>query len=56
MLLPPDFDTDPRLLKGTPPDEFRHNIDLFAGRTCTGHEAREAMRGYYACIGYMDVQ
>jgi len=32
MPLPPDFDTEPRQLKGMPPDEFRQNIDLFAGR------------------------
>ena len=56
MLLPPDFDTDPRLLKGMPPDEFRRNIDLFAGRSFTAFETREAMRSYYACISYMDAQ
>ena len=39
-----------------PPDEFRQNIDLFAGRPFTALEAREAMRGYYACISYMDAQ
>lgn len=56
MLLPPDFDTDPRLLKSMPPDGFCQNIDLFAGRSFPALEAREAMRGYYACIGYMDAQ
>ena len=56
MLLPPDFDTDPRRLKGVPPDEFRQNIDVFAGRSFRALEAREAMRGYYACISYMDAE
>ncbi len=56
MPLPPDFDTEPRQLKGMPADEFRQNIDLFAGRSFTALEAREAMRGYYACISYMDAQ
>lgn len=56
MPLPPDFDTEPRQLTGFPTDEFRQNIDLFAGRSFTAHEAREAMRAYYACISYMDAQ
>ena len=56
MPLPPDFDTEPRQLPGMPRDEFRQNIDLFAGRSFTVREAREAIRAYYACIGYMDAQ
>lgn len=56
MPLPPDFDTEPRQLSGMPRDEFRQNIDLFAGRSFTALEAREAMRAYYACISYMDAQ
>ncbi|MBM3782897.1 MAG: sulfatase [Acidobacteria bacterium] len=56
MPLPADFDTEPRHLPGFPRDEFRQNIDLFAGRSFTVQEAREAMRAYYACISYMDEQ
>lgn len=56
MRLPPDFDTEPRHLKGYPRDEFRQNIDLFAGRSFSVAEAREAMRAYYACISYTDAQ
>ncbi len=56
MPLPPDFDTEPRQLPNMPRDEFRQNIDLFAGRSFTALEAREAMRAYYACISYMDAQ
>jgi len=54
MPLPPDFDTEPRQLPGMPRDEFRQNIDLFAGRSFSALEAREAMRAYYACISYAD--
>jgi uncharacterized sulfatase len=56
MPLPPDFDTGPRQLAGFPPDEFRQNIDLYAGRSFSVLEAREAMRAYYACTSYMDAQ
>lgn len=56
MPLPPDFDTEPRALAGYPGDEFRQNIDLFAGRSFTAQEAREAMRAYYACVSYLDAQ
>lgn len=56
MPLPPDFDTEPRLIDGVPRDEFRSNIDLFAGRAFTVQEAREAMRAYYASMAYMDDQ
>ena len=56
MQLPPDFDTEPRPLKGMPRDEFRQNIDLYAGRSFSTLEAREAMRAYYACISYTDAQ
>lgn len=56
MQLPPDFDTEPRQLKGYPADEFRQNIDLFAGRSFSAFEAREAMRAYYACVSYLDAQ
>jgi uncharacterized sulfatase len=56
MPLPPDFDTEPRLIEGFPRDEFRQNADLFAGRSFTVQEAREAMRAYYACTSYMDAQ
>ena len=56
MRLPPDFDTEPRLLEGVPPDEFRQNIDLFAARSFSTLEARQAMRAYYACISYADAQ
>lgn len=56
MPLPPDFDTEPRTLQGFPRDEFRENADLFAGRSFTAQEAREAMRAYYACVTYMDAQ
>ena len=56
MRLPPDFDTEPRQLAGYPRDEFRANIDLFAARSFTSLEAREAMRAYYACTAYMDEQ
>lgn len=56
MPLPPDFDTEPRQIKGVPGDEFRQNIDLFAGRSFSVLEAREAMRAYYACTSYMDAQ
>ncbi len=54
--LPPDFDTAPRGGNGMPPEEFRGNRDLFAGRAFTRDEAREAIRCYYACITYMDRQ
>lgn len=56
MPLPSDFDTEPRAIEGFPPDEFRQNADLFAGRPFTAQEAREAMRAYYACTSYMDAQ
>lgn len=56
MRLPPDFDTEPREIKGMPRDEFRANIDLFASRSFSAQEAREAMRAYYACAAYMDAQ
>ena len=56
MRLPPDFDTEPRQINGVPGDEFRQNIDLFAGRSFSVLEAREAMRAYYACTTYMDAQ
>lgn len=56
MRLPPDFDTEPRAIRGVPGDEFRQNIDLFAARSFTALEAREAMRAYYACTTYMDEQ
>jgi uncharacterized sulfatase len=54
--LPPDFDTEPRLIPGVPRDEFRSNLDLFADRTFSVNEAREALRAYYACSTYMDEQ
>lgn len=54
--LPPDFDTEPRALRGVPRDEFRQNIDLFAGRSFTSLEARQALAAYYACSAYMDEQ
>lgn len=56
MPLPPDFDTEPRRAKGMPSDEFRENIDLFASRSFSAQEAREAMRAYYACTTYTDTQ
>jgi len=54
MPLPPDFDTEPRQLPGMPRDEFRQNIDLFAGRSFSALEAREAMRAYYSFISCAD--
>lgn len=56
MPVPPDFDTEPHSIEGFPQDEFRQNADLFAGRSFTVQEAREAMRAYYACTSYMDAQ
>ncbi len=56
MPLPADFDTEPRAIPGVPRDEFRQNIDLFAARSFSAQEAREAMRAYYACTAYMDAQ
>jgi arylsulfatase A-like enzyme len=56
MTLPPDFDTEPRHVRGMPADEFRQNMDLFAGRSFSTWEARQAMRAYYACTSYMDAQ
>jgi arylsulfatase A-like enzyme len=56
MPLPPDFDTEPRVIPGVPRDEFRQNLDLFTSRAFTTAEAREAMRAYYACVSYMDAQ
>jgi uncharacterized sulfatase len=56
MPLPPDFDTEARPIEGMPRDEFRANIDLYAGRPFSAGEAREAMRAYHACISYMDAQ
>jgi iduronate 2-sulfatase len=56
MALPPDFDTEPRAIAGVPRDEFRQNLDLFAARSFSAQEAREAMRAYYACSTYMDEQ
>jgi uncharacterized sulfatase len=56
MPLPPDFDTEPRSLPGVPADEFRSNIDLFAGRSFSSLEARGAMAAYYACAAYIDEQ
>ncbi|MEZ5353795.1 MAG: sulfatase [Bryobacteraceae bacterium] len=54
--LPPDFETEAKPIEGMPPDEFRANIDLYAGRAFTTGEARQAMRAYYACVSYMDAQ
>jgi arylsulfatase A-like enzyme len=56
MPLPPDFDTEPRVIPGVPRDEFRQNLDLFTARPFSITEAREAMRAYYACTSYMDAQ
>jgi arylsulfatase A-like enzyme len=56
MQLPPDFDTEPRVIPGVPRDEFRQNIDLYTARPFSATEAREAMRAYYACTSYMDAQ
>ncbi len=56
MPLPADFDTEPRAIENFPRDEFRQNIDLFAGRPFTVDEARHAMRAYYACVSYLDAQ
>ncbi|MCX7824435.1 MAG: sulfatase [Verrucomicrobiae bacterium] len=56
MPLPPDFDTEPRVIPGVPRDEFRQNLDLFTSRSFSVTEAREAMRAYYACTSYMDAQ
>lgn len=56
MPLPPDFAPAPTGPNDTPPDELRENADLFAARSFTETEAREAMRAYYACISYMDAQ
>ena len=54
--LPPDFANEPSGPKGTPPDELRQNVDLFAGRSFTAAEARGALHAYYACVSYMDAQ
>jgi iduronate 2-sulfatase len=56
MPLPPDFNNEVTGPEGTPVDELRDNMDLFASRTFTATEAREAMRAYYACITYVDAQ
>lgn len=56
MPLPADFDTEPRSIPGMPRDEFAGSIDLFAARSFSAQEAREAMRAYYACSTYMDTQ
>jgi arylsulfatase A-like enzyme len=54
--LPPDFANEPSGPTGTPPDELRQNVDLFAARSFTAAEARAAMQAYYACASYMDAQ
>jgi arylsulfatase A-like enzyme len=56
MPLPPDFATRPEIGDNVPQDELRDNIDLYAAREFTRHEAREAIRAYYACVTYMDAQ
>ena len=56
MPLPADFDSEPRAIEGVPPLEFRQNIDLYAARSFSSREAREAIRAYYACISYTDAQ
>jgi arylsulfatase A-like enzyme len=56
MPLPPDFANEPTLATGLPQDEWRTNIDLFAGRPFSVEEAREAIRAYYASTSYMDAQ
>lgn len=56
MPLPPDFANQPTLGPRMPRDELRVNLDLFAGRSFSETEAREAIRAYYACISYMDAQ
>lgn len=56
MPLPADFDNEPRQLAGYPTPEFRQNIDLFAARSFSVLEAREAIRAYYASLSYMDAQ
>jgi uncharacterized sulfatase len=56
MPLPPDFANEPTLAADLPRDEWRANLDLFAGRPFTDAEAREAIRAYYASTSYMDAQ
>lgn len=56
MPLPSDFANQPTLGPGMPHDELRVNIDLFASRSFSEGEAREAIQAYYACTSYMDAQ
>jgi hypothetical protein len=42
MPLPSDFDTEPRSIENFPRDEFRQNAHLFAGRSFSVQEARQA--------------
>jgi len=56
MPLPPDFANEPTLAPDVPRDEWRVNLDLFAGRPFSEAEAREAIRAYYASTSYMDAQ
>ena len=41
-------------VREVPRDEFRQNIDLFAGRPFTAEEARQALRAADACVTYRD--
>jgi len=54
--LPPDFANEPTLPSGASPLDTRRNLDLYADRSFTAHEARAALHAYYACVSYIDAQ
>jgi iduronate 2-sulfatase len=53
--LPPDFAPRPTVPEGFPRGSIRRiNADLFIGRDATPDEARAMIRGYLACVSFMD--
>lgn len=56
LALPPDFANEPTGPAGTPPDELRRNMDLYASGNFSAADARAALEAYYACITYVDAQ
>ncbi len=56
MPLPPDFAPRPTVGPGVPAEALSPNGDIFIGRDASEAEARDFIRGYYACVSWMDEQ